>query len=96
MDINPLGNHVTKEQIKDCPLTEAEITAYDRAHLKLYFRLLDAEAEGADWMEVAKVVLHLDTKRDAERAHRIYSAHLARAKWLTKHGYSTAMRAYLH
>ena len=27
------------------------LTDYDRAHVKLYCRLLDAAADGADWQE---------------------------------------------
>ncbi|MBO0127983.1 DUF2285 domain-containing protein [Agrobacterium tumefaciens] len=87
---------MTKVKLADCPPTDAELTAYDREHLKLYLRLLDAEAEGADWMEVAEVVLLLDPKRDAERARRIYAAHLARAKWMAEHGHSALLRSSLH
>lgn len=87
---------MTKVKLADCPPTDAELTAYDREHLKLYLRLLDAEAEGADWTEVAEVVLRLDPKRDAERAYRIYAAHLARAKWMAEHGFADLMRSSLH
>ena len=41
-----------------------EITSYDEDHFITYLRLLDAEAEGADWREVARIVLHRDS--DAE------------------------------
>ncbi|MCM2449023.1 DUF2285 domain-containing protein [Agrobacterium vitis] len=87
---------MTKVKLADCPPADAELTAYDREHLKLYLRLLDAEAEGADWMEVAEVVLRLDPKRDGERARRIYAAHLARAKWMAEHGSAVLMRSSLH
>ena len=30
------------------------------SHLVTYLRLLDADAEGADWREVAKIVLNVD------------------------------------
>ena len=36
------------------------LTSYDHQHLVTYLRLLDADAEGADWREVARIVLHLD------------------------------------
>ena len=36
------------------------LTGYDEQHLITYLRLLDADAEGADWREVARIVLHLD------------------------------------
>ena len=36
---------------------EPFLTDYHERHLVTYLRLLDADAEGADWREVAKVVL---------------------------------------
>ena len=36
------------------------ITTYDERHYVTYLRLLDAKAEGADWKEVARIVLHRD------------------------------------
>ena len=32
-------------------------------HIITYLRLLDANAEGADWKEVARIVLHIDRNR---------------------------------
>jgi hypothetical protein len=63
------------------------LTAYDQAHLVTYLRLLDADAEGADWTEVARIMLHIDPKQEPERARRAWESHLARAKWMTEHGY---------
>jgi hypothetical protein len=40
-----------------------------------YLRFLDAQADGADWTEVSRLVLDIDP------------AHLARAKWVTERGY---------
>lgn len=73
--------------ITEPPLASDHLTDYDRQHLKLYARLLDAAAEHADWREVAKLVLGLDVDGDEERARRIYDAHLARARWMTTAGY---------
>jgi hypothetical protein len=39
-------------------------------HLVTYLRLLDADAEGADWQEVAKIVLHIDPGGEPDRAKR--------------------------
>jgi hypothetical protein len=36
------------------------------AHFRIALRLLDADAKGADWREVARVVLHLDPEDDGE------------------------------
>ncbi len=34
-----------------------ELTEYDRAHIKLYMRLLDAADDGAEWTEAVNVLL---------------------------------------
>ena len=63
------------------------MTEYDRGHLKTYLRLLDAAAEGADWQEVAKLVLGLDVAANPEHARNVHEAHLERARWMTRTGY---------
>ena len=50
--------------VADIAPFDAVLTAYDEQHLITYLRLLDADAEGADWREVAQVVLHLDPERE--------------------------------
>lgn len=67
--------------------TELVLTAYDEEHLITYLRLLDADEEGADWKEVARIVLHINPEADPERARRTFESHLARAKWMTESGY---------
>jgi hypothetical protein len=69
------------------------LTQYDQEHLVTYLRLLDAEAEGADWREVARIVLHIDPDREPERARHAFDSHLARAKWMTEHGYRHLLRS---
>ena len=71
---------------------DAVLTGYDREHLATYVRLLDADAEGADWTEVASVVLHIDPSREPERARRAWETHLARARWMTERGYQHLLR----
>ncbi len=68
------------------------ITKYDQQHFITYLRLLDAEAAGAAWEEVARIVLHLDPDRDRERVHLAWQSHLARAHWLTQNGYRQLWR----
>jgi hypothetical protein len=51
-------------QIADTAPDEPFLTGYDMAHLVTYLRLLDADAEGADWREVAAIVLELDVAKD--------------------------------
>jgi len=45
-----------------------------------YMRMLDADAEGADWREVARIVLHIDPVREPDRARQAFESHLPRAK----------------
>ena len=68
------------------------LTRYDEEHLVTYLRLLDAEAEGADWWEVARIVLHIDPACEADRARKAWESHLARARWMTEHGYRHLLR----
>ncbi|HTE93888.1 MAG TPA: DUF2285 domain-containing protein, partial [Bradyrhizobium sp.] len=57
-----------------------------------YLRLLDADAKGADWREITRMVLHLDPEQESDRARRVLDNHLSRAKWMTKHGYRHLLR----
>jgi hypothetical protein len=73
------------------------LTPYDQEHLVTYLRLLDAEADGADWIEVARVVLHIDPAREPERARRSWVSHLSRAKWMSEiPGYRQLLRGVPH
>ena len=78
--------------IADVAPTDPTLTPYDEQHLITYLRVLDADAEGADWREVAKIVLHIDPDREPKRARRAHESHLARAKWMTEHGYRHLLR----
>jgi hypothetical protein len=62
------------------------LTAYDEQHAVTYVRLLDAEANDADWREVARIVLHTDPNLEPGRARRPFDGH-TRAKWMTSEGY---------
>ena len=73
--------------VADTAPVESVLTGYDEEHLITYLRLLDAVADGADWREVAKIVLHIDPDREPDRARRAWESHLARAKWMTESGY---------
>ncbi|MGE4341069.1 MAG: DUF2285 domain-containing protein [Pigmentiphaga sp.] len=69
------------------PPCSDEITDYDYRLLIVYLRLLDAEADGADWTDVARIVLHLDPGEKAREVHAIHAAHLSRARWMRDHGH---------
>jgi hypothetical protein len=79
--------------VADFAPSEAHLTDYDRSHLPIYLRLLDAASEGAPWEEVARIVLGLDPAREPDRARRAHETHLARARWLTEHGYRELLRS---
>src|SRR5215468_9509399 len=68
----------------DQPPQSSSLTDYDRQHLTLYVRLLDAAEEEAEWTEVVRVLFGLDPNRDRERAQRLHDSHLARARWMTE------------
>jgi hypothetical protein len=50
-------------------------------------KIVPPKAEGADWKEVARIVLHRDPVGDNERTRRCWESHLARAQWLSREGY---------
>ena len=91
-----MTENVVIEPFQDEPPGGDELTAYDRAHLKLYVRLLDAAADGADWREVVSVLFEIDPDQDTDRAKRIHDSHLARARWMTETGYRELLRDGRH
>ncbi len=87
---------MNRTMFADQPPQSASLTDYDQQHLALYIRLLDAAEEGAEWTEVVRVLFGLDPKQDAERARRVHDSHLARARWMTEHGYRDLLRSAMH
>ena len=73
--------------VDDAAPTGDGITTYDEQHYVTYLRLLDAKAEGADWTEVARIVLHRDPVGEKQRTYLCWQSHLARAQWLSREGY---------
>ena len=67
------------------PTCSDHITTYDRAHLLLYARLLDAAATGTGEDEMIRDLLELEP--DNAAAARSLEAHLARARWMRETGY---------
>ena len=66
--------------VADLAPSDPALTAYDEQHAITYMRMLDADAEGTDWREVARIVLHIDPDREPDRARRAFESHLARAR----------------
>lgn len=83
---------MAQETFMDEPPQSSTLTAYDREHMKLYLRLLDAATDGAGWQEAVSVLFGIDPDREPERARRIYDSHLARARWMTEQGYRLLLR----
>jgi hypothetical protein len=77
---------------QDAPPDSSVLTDYDRLHMKAYMRVLDAAADGADWREAVAVIFGLDPDVEPERALRVHDSHLARARWMTEHGYRQLLR----
>jgi hypothetical protein len=59
---------MTGEPFQDCPPDKPHVTGYDEAHLSDYLRLLDAEADGADWREAVSIIFDIDVAREPARA----------------------------
>ena len=78
--------------VADSAPTDPVLTGYDEQHKITYLRLLDADAEHADWREVARIVLQIDPDKEPERARRAWDTHLARARWMTEQGYKFLLR----
>jgi hypothetical protein len=78
--------------VADTAPSDSVLTVYDEEHPITYLRLLDADAQRADWREVTRVVLHLDPEHEPDRARRAFESHLSPAKWMTEHGYRYLLR----
>lgn len=68
-----------KSSFIDCPPQLDHLSPYDETHLASYLRILDAEAEGADWHEAVSIIFGIDPLSEPERAKQVYDSHLARA-----------------
>ncbi|SDD07013.1 Uncharacterized conserved protein [Bradyrhizobium brasilense] len=80
------------DPFEDTAPSGVELTAYDRVHVKLYMRLLDAAGDGADWREAVQVLFGIDPECEPERARHVHDSHLARARWMTHSGYRHLLR----
>jgi len=49
--------------VADLAPSTPEPTPYDHEHAVTYMRMLDADAEGAAWREVAQIVPQIDPER---------------------------------
>ena len=79
-------------QFLDEPPPGQGLTPYDREHMTLYLRLLDAARDGADWREAVQILFGLDPELDPRRCSLIHDSHLARARWMSDRGYRNLVR----
>jgi hypothetical protein len=49
--------------VADLAPADPAVATYDDVHIITYLRLLDADAEGADWRDVSGIVLRIDPAR---------------------------------
>ncbi len=77
----------TPDFLESPPVSDS-VTDYDEQHFVTYLRLLDAAADDADWREIAKLVFGIDPLADPQRAKSVHDAHLDRARWMAKSGYT--------
>lgn len=78
---------MTQAELRERAPEGVPLTEYDREIAPIYLRLLDADAAGADWREVSKIVLGVDAVTEPRRAEVMHASHLARARWLRDGGY---------
>ena len=84
---------MTRSGLRDRAPQDPGLTDYDRDHGVLYLRLLDAEADGADWREVVRILFEVDPFKDRGRAELMHATHLSRARWLRDGGYIPGLSA---
>ncbi|MFB9265376.1 DNA -binding domain-containing protein [Bradyrhizobium erythrophlei] len=82
----------SEPSVSDKAPTVSVVTPYDHEHAVTYLRLLDAFEEGADWRDVARIVLRIDPDCEPDRARYAFESHLARAKWISEEGYRHVLR----
>ena len=80
----------------DEPPAENWLTDYDRTHIAVYLRLLDAEADAANWQDAVQIIFGIDPRVEHARALRVHTSHLSRARWMTANGYRDLLRNRLN
>ena len=68
---------MTKAEFLERPPESASVTDYDRQHMTLYLRLLDAASDGAAWEEAVLILFGIDPTAEPERARRVHDSYVA-------------------
>ena len=71
----------------EVPPNSDQLTAFDRAHLTVYLRLLDAEAAKVEWHISAHDIVGVDPSQDIVGARHVFDAYCVRAHWMARAGY---------
>jgi hypothetical protein len=71
----PVQKSPLDPDVADTAPSDSVLTVYDEEHVITYLRLLDADAKGADWREVTRIVPHLDPEHESDRARRSFDRH---------------------
>lgn len=87
---------MTAASFDERPPDKPHLTGYDERHLADYLRLLDAAEEGADWQEAVRIIFGIDPDAEPERARAVHDSHLARARWMTRTGYTYLLKPRLN
>jgi hypothetical protein len=66
----PMQKPRLNPDIADSAPPNSALTVYDEEHVITHLRLLDADAQDADWRDVARIALHLDPERESDRARQ--------------------------
>ena len=69
-----------------CPETDY-VSDYDVENLMVYACLLDAEVEGANLYEMARIIFGISPVKETMRAELVAASHLKRAHWMLKNGF---------
>jgi len=77
----------TPDGLREAAPTGDVVTDYDRAHLQLYIRLLDARSAGKSSDDMCRFVLEIDPDGDPDGAHKLLKSHLERAAWMSSIGF---------
>lgn len=68
------------------------VTAYDESHFLVYLRLLHMKKVGLGDKAMCLEVLGIDPECEPERARKVLTSHLNRARWMTDQGGRELMR----
>ena len=63
------------------------VTDYDRAHLQLYIRLLDARSAGTSSDDMCRFILEIDPISEPDNSQKLLESHLERADWMSSVGF---------